>query len=116
MIIEGRIDCVLRFGQNWQIIDYKTDAVTLENYQAKAQKYRQSLMNYAVAIHRMFQVPANKISARLFFLKINQEVLFTFEEAELQTLEAQIQALYETLKAGEFGLPNADVCQECELR
>ena len=52
-MLRGRIDLLLRDGENWIVVDYKTDAVRGQQVQAAAERYRPQVDLYRQAIERL---------------------------------------------------------------
>jgi ATP-dependent helicase/nuclease subunit A len=53
VMIRGRLDALVIYGKSVTIIDYKTDAVTAEQVEERAEAYRSQLQTYARAIERI---------------------------------------------------------------
>ena len=64
--MQGVIDCVIREGSKYTVIDFKTDAVP------DAQKYVKQLEYYAEAVKKVFACVPEKI---VYFIKYDKQEL-----------------------------------------
>lgn len=66
MLVRGIMDCCFDAGEGWEIVDYKTDAVSDAALRERAQQYRGQLAIYAEALEATF--PGCVTRAWLVFL------------------------------------------------
>lgn len=66
MLVRGIMDCCFDAGEGWEIVDYKTDAVSGAALQERAGQYRGQLAIYAEALAATF--PGCATRAWLVFL------------------------------------------------
>ncbi len=66
----GVIDLVFREGNGWVIVDYKTDAVTVETAAAAARRHKPQLDNYAAAWQSI--TGEQVIEKGILFVRINE--------------------------------------------
>ncbi|MBN2559901.1 MAG: UvrD-helicase domain-containing protein [Phycisphaerae bacterium] len=57
MLVRGIIDCLFDCGDGWEVLDYKTDAVSGDKLTARAAEYRGQLEIYAAAVESIWQRP-----------------------------------------------------------
>jgi ATP-dependent exoDNAse (exonuclease V) beta subunit len=63
--MDGKIDLLFREGNQWTLVDYKTDA------KPDAERYRQQLRAYADALR---EVAGIEVQPVLYFLQTNEQV------------------------------------------
>ena len=64
--VQGVIDCIIREGDEYTVIDFKTDEVP------DAEKYREQLAYYAKAVEKSFGAKPQKL---VYFIKYNKQEL-----------------------------------------
>jgi ATP-dependent helicase/nuclease subunit A len=72
MLVRGMIDCLFDTGDGWEILDYKTDAVSGPNVQARADAYRGQVQIYARAVETAWKTPVRR--RWLAFLSVPQMI------------------------------------------
>ncbi len=65
-IIEGVMDVVFREGEDWVVLDFKTDWIDKEDLEAKVKHYHPQVRIYSEAINKIFGRPPKEVI--LFFL------------------------------------------------
>ena len=72
MLVRGIIDCLFDAGDGWEVLDYKTDAVSGEQLAIRAAEYRGQLQIYAAAVEATWR---RTVARRwLVFLSARQTV------------------------------------------
>ena len=72
ILFQGVVDCCIEEQGQLTVIDFKTDYVTAETLQAKAQSYALQVRSYAEAMERILELPVHE--GILYFLRIGQAV------------------------------------------
>jgi ATP-dependent helicase/nuclease subunit A len=72
VLVRGIIDCLIETPDGWEIIDYKTDAVSGDALRERAEAYRGQLEIYAAAVQATWTKPI--VARRLIFLAARQIV------------------------------------------
>lgn len=72
LLLQGVVDCCIEEHGELTIIDYKTDYVTQETIQQRAEYYRGQLDAYAKAMERMLGLPVKETV--LYFLRCGQAI------------------------------------------
>jgi ATP-dependent helicase/nuclease subunit A len=57
MLVRGMIDCLFDTGDGWEVLDYKTDAVSGEALKQRAGEYRGQVEIYAAAVEACWKTP-----------------------------------------------------------
>lgn len=70
ILLQGVVDCAIIADEGIQIIDFKTDRITMQSLDVTAEKYRSQLEIYAKAMSRIYCKPIQ--SAQLYFFSTNQ--------------------------------------------
>jgi ATP-dependent helicase/nuclease subunit A len=60
MLVRGIIDCLFDSGSGWEVVDYKTDAVSEDGVAARAEVYRGQLAIYAAAAEAAWNRPVGR--------------------------------------------------------
>jgi len=61
VLVRGIVDCLFDSGDGWEILDYKTDRVSGEELQARADLYAGQLRIYAQAVEAVWQQRPTKL-------------------------------------------------------
>ena len=72
ILLQGIADCVFFEGDNIILLDYKTDRVTEENAQARAEFYKTQIDYYAQALENILEKPVNE--RYLYFMNLNKTI------------------------------------------
>ncbi len=85
--LQGFLDCLYRDSAGeWHLLDYKTNNVTAENYEAEAANYERQLGVYALAIETILKTPPRTLT--LYFLRPGLEYNFIWNEtARRETMD-----------------------------
>jgi len=81
VVLIGKIDRVIRIGDFFIVIDYKTSKKE-ENYVDLCKNNQ--LKTYAYAIHRMFNVPLPKILCMLYYPQTNNHPKVKFNDSQIK--------------------------------
>ena len=73
VLLQGVVDAAILEDDGITVIDFKTDRVSPEQTEARAQNYRGQLETYRDALARIFGKPVKKTV--LYFLKPGKEVI-----------------------------------------
>ncbi len=69
ILLQGVIDCAILDDDGITVVDFKTDRVTQETVDARAEHYRLQVEAYANAISRIYELPVK--AAYLYFFHLN---------------------------------------------
>ncbi len=117
--VKGFIDRLIQKGDKWFIVDYKT---------TKRGKYRKDettithdlqLRMYARVIQRNFNVPAENISAALYYLEGGNLIAAKYTQASLDAAESQLLEAYNNIQAAGPDQVTGSVgnhCTRCDYR
>ena len=72
ILLQGVVDCALVDDDGITVIDFKTDFVTEETLETKADYYRPQVLAYAAAMARIYQLPVKE--SWLYFFRLNRIV------------------------------------------
>ena len=72
ILLQGVVDCAIIDDDGIVILDYKTDYVTEETLDAKANDYRIQVETYAYAMEKIYKLPVK--AAYLYFFRLGQFV------------------------------------------
>jgi len=72
VLLQGVIDCLIETPEGFTVVDFKTDRVTKASVPARAERYREQLEAYRLAVETVFEKPV--IRQVLFFLSIGAEI------------------------------------------
>ena len=72
VLLQGIADCVFFEGDNIVLLDYKTDNVTEESVQKRADSYKTQIDYYAQALENILERPVNE--RYLYFLNLNKTI------------------------------------------
>jgi len=113
--ITGQIDLLYRTGDDWHVVDWKSDHPTAADLPAKAERYELQLLIYADAMARhTSRLPA---SASLYFLP--NGLTHSFEIAPQRLAEAKTRLarladeLLDARRSGKYRRCNRDSCDFC---
>ncbi|SEM72773.1 UvrD-helicase domain-containing protein [Lihuaxuella thermophila] len=85
----GVIDCLLPHPNGtWEIIDYKTDQISVSEVEEAAMEYKPQLELYVLSAKRMWNLIPEK--ATLYFLKPDREYTFTVTDKWLRDAEEEV--------------------------
>ena len=107
VVLRGQID--LWFED--VIVDYKTDNVSPEEAQSRAQAYELQLQLYAVAVERLSGKPPDR--ALLYFLRPNVIVPVDVSRTSLDTAVEQVRAFRRAQDSQLFPLHEGEHCLRC---
>jgi ATP-dependent helicase/nuclease subunit A len=113
--VTGTIDCLYRDnGGIWRLIDYKTDAITVDELEARSELYKPQVAVYAWLIHRAFR--QESVRASLLFLQHpSSPVHFDFVPSEFRRYEQVFRDVICRVKAGQFER-KTNICRTCTYR
>ncbi len=112
LILDGRMDTAVNIQGTWHIIDYKTDAVSLDTFEAYSQKYYHQLALYAIALHMCFGIQ-DDIVGLLYFTQCQQTVSFTFSAHHLNAIIKNLHNIPNHIFKPAFVPPPRETCQAC---
>lgn len=72
LLLQGIADCVFFEGDNIVLLDYKTDNVTEENVEKRADSYKTQINYYAQALEHILKKPVDE--RYLYFLNLNKTI------------------------------------------
>lgn len=72
MMLQGVIDCFLLEEDAITVIDFKTDRVSLDTVEKRAEQYRGQVQAYADALEKMYGMPVKE--KILYFFQVNKAV------------------------------------------
>ena len=70
VLLQGVVDCALLEADGITILDFKTDRVTEETLQNRAEHYRPQVEAYAEAISRIYEMPVKE--KLLYFFRLGK--------------------------------------------
>jgi len=113
VLLHGRLDVFHRDGDQALVLDYKTNSLEEATPEEIVEHdYRVQRLVYALAC---FRACAQEVEVVYHFLERPEAVVSTtFERSELPSLEAELTAAIDRIKAGEFRpTPSEFVCAGC---
>jgi len=113
VLLHGRLDVFHRDGDQALVLDYKTNSLEEATPEEIVEHdYRVQRLVYALAC---FRAGAQEVEVVYHFLERPEAVVSTtFERSELPSLEAELTAAIDRIKAGEFRpTPSEFVCAGC---
>ncbi|HVD26425.1 MAG TPA: UvrD-helicase domain-containing protein [Gaiellaceae bacterium] len=113
VLLHGRLDVFHRDGDQALVLDYKTNSLEEATPEEIVEHdYRVQRLVYALAC---FRACAQEVEVVYHFLERPEAVVSTtFEQSELPSLEAELTAAIDRIKAGEFRpTPSEFVCAGC---
>ena len=72
MLLQGVVDCAILEADGITVLDFKTDFVTDDTVDARADYYRPQVMAYAEALSRIYEMPVK--ASYLYFFRMNRFV------------------------------------------
>lgn len=72
LLLQGVIDCAFKEGEDWILLDYKTDFVSRENRETVYERYRMQMEFYQIALEHLTGSP---VKERFIYLFHTNEVL-----------------------------------------
>ena len=118
--LNGQIDLLYRLGENWHIVDYKSDFVTPDSLTDKLKNYALQLGVYADAIYRHFGVLPKSTS--LYFMRSGDLSWLEITAERLDKMRAYASSLAQDLitarRSGIFkscGKPNCSYCRAMQI-
>jgi ATP-dependent helicase/nuclease subunit A len=113
-LLTGTIDRVYQDANGiWNVLDFKTDTVTVENLASRVKEYVPQLKFYALLVHRFFGVAPVRATI-LFTSMVNQPFAETYSIAALEGMEQEIDRVISRIKNREFS-PKENPCEHCPL-
>jgi ATP-dependent exoDNAse (exonuclease V) beta subunit len=113
VLLHGRLDVFHRDGDRALVLDYKTNSLEEATPEEIVEdEYRVQRLVYALAC---FRAGAKEVEVVYHFLERPDAVVSTtFQRSELPSLEAELTAAIDRIKAGEFRpTPSEFVCAGC---
>ncbi|MBI4317148.1 MAG: UvrD-helicase domain-containing protein [Chloroflexi bacterium] len=109
--LRGRIDRLDQLPDGrWEVIDFKSGRATPE----ATPGHRRQLGLYTLAVRQIWQAPADRIEAHLFFLHDATDVALGFTDTELDELREEANAALRSIGREEFGRTrNEQDCSKC---
>ena len=112
--LTGQIDLLYKLGENWHVVDYKSDRVA-NDYSSKLEHYKTQLAVYANAVQKITgQLPA---STSLYFLRTGKLESAIFSQAEiadlLSSLEQDALKLRQSQSSQIYERCNLATCEFC---
>jgi ATP-dependent exoDNAse (exonuclease V) beta subunit len=103
-IIRGTIDLVYEQNGEWNIIDYKTQSMDIE-------QYRGQLLCYVLGLYYLKSYRAKKIG----LYSIRNRQLVTENAPEIETIENMIRTIVSDIENDKFPRISNEVCKNCEV-
>jgi len=115
-IIEGVIDKLYKSGDNWIILDYKTDNITKEEVAKRAKTYELQLGIYALGLDKILNATPKKLI--LFFLTPGVAYTINCNSKYIKNLEKKINDLISNIEKGKFApiTKNPKECPYCSYK
>ncbi|MDP7420554.1 MAG: 3'-5' exonuclease, partial [bacterium] len=105
-LVHGRIDRLFSRGNRWQVLDYKTDSLDIDNLETSTSgrifHHRPQMLLYSLAVQRGLKLPSESVAASLFFTTIMEEREVPLEQGEkciISQTEDACRALEETWRS-----------------
>ncbi|HLA82603.1 MAG TPA: PD-(D/E)XK nuclease family protein, partial [Thermoleophilia bacterium] len=96
---------------DWELVDFKSGAPAAE----AAAIYRRQLALYTLAVRDTWRVPAERISAHLFFLQDGSDLALSFTNFDLDDLKQEVEAALLAIGRGEFPTrTESPLCGGCD--
>lgn len=91
-IVTGTIDCLTQDGEDWQLFDYKTNRIGLQDLETAAQQYRRQMEIYALYLHHLYPDQVH-YKATIYFNHIDTSHTLTFTASQLLQAQEEIEQL-----------------------
>ena len=110
--LTGTLDRVYRDADGrWNVLDYKTDAISKINLKQKIDQYTPQVKFYALLVQKFFS--AENVRAKLLFTAVLENpISLEFSRDEMLKFEAELASIIAKIRATKFatdGLP----CSGC---
>jgi len=111
----GIIDRLYRDAEgNWNIVDYKTDKINLNQIKEKAEIYKPQLLFYAFLVNILYQ--QSMVKASLVFLKLPAYPYhFEFSIQDFDNLRKTLTDSITLIKLGDYQ-DNINECSNCRYK
>ena len=111
VVVRGQIDLWFEDAGELTVVDYKTDQVSAEEAEARAEGYALQLRLYALALQRRFgRAPA---MGYVYLLRPDVAVPVAFDAESLAEAERTVRRLREAQENQAFPLREGPACQKC---
>lgn len=108
----GILDKLIIEDRKIIIVDYKTDNIKANEFNANAQKYLPQLKFYAYIISRLFK-QKQKIEGRIIFIKYPEDpFIFNFDETADQNIKSSIISMIHSIRNNNYSV-NLNACKDC---
>jgi ATP-dependent helicase/nuclease subunit A len=110
--LTGTLDRVYRDANGvWNVLDYKTDAVTEQTLQQKVEHYEPQLKFYALLVRKFFS--AEQVQTNLLFTSfVEKPIQFKYTLNDLLKFEKELSSTISRLHSGKF-LRDGKPCEGC---
>ena len=117
--VKGFIDRVIRRGDNFFLLDYKTSKKNNFRKNTSTISKDLQLRTYARVIQREYNVPAKNIKTSLYYLEGANLIGCTFSEESLARVESELLNVYKDIESTPETQARASVgpsCYRCDYR
>ncbi len=112
LIIDGRLDTLMKGDDHWTVIDYKTDHCTSDTLDSHSERYKRQLMVYLLAA-RQYSGPQSAYKAILYYSRLGQSVTLSFSETELDHFSERLARIPKDIHQTLFSAPEQSTCDQC---
>jgi ATP-dependent helicase/nuclease subunit A len=110
--LTGTIDRLYKDSEgNWCIVDYKTDKISAENIEQRAESYRGQMLFYSLLVRRLFKQKEVRVCI-LFTTLPDSPYWFNFSETDIKDFENKLSNILKRIKSGELE-KNKEMCLNC---
>ena len=108
----GILDKLIITDKKLLIIDFKTDNITSNEIDLRAQKYLPQLKFYSYIVSRLFG-KKQKIEGRLIFVKYpDNPFIFNYDDHLDENVKSSVKAVINSIRNNNYSV-NLDGCKEC---
>ena len=108
----GILDKLIITDKKLLIIDFKTDNITSNEIDLRAQKYLPQLKFYSYIVSRLFG-KKQKIEGRLIFVKYpDNPFIFNYDDHLDENVKSSVKAMINSIRNNNYSV-NLDGCKEC---
>jgi ATP-dependent helicase/nuclease subunit A len=113
-VITGRFDLIATDGEEWLIVDYKTNR--LDGREPEAVRDHDYAMQEAVYALAALEASAPRVTVHFAFLDAPRVVSHSFDRSTLDALRARVGSLVQAVTQGPYPPRPGEVCGDCPIR
>jgi hypothetical protein len=94
------------------IVDYKTDNIDQNQFEARVDKYLPQLRFYAYIVSRLFHKSC-EVEGKIIFIKHpNQAFTFNYDDTTDEQVKLNLKLMISSIRNNDYSL-NLDACDDC---